>query len=278
MRIGSAEHYGWTDWYAVSVRHVFSAADTGGSSYAWVEGPRGPRGEALSLLVTARTPPRGWREPAAGQRLDVWSWPVAADEAASWTAALSEGRSPVWSDPGSPHQWLTVRGDDTGPPAAHPLERARMFRGLTFRGRTTGADLAPGTEGSSAAGVATSADLRVATRNFERTSVWCVVGDEGRVVDDPPGLPAMREVFFLPGTRFRCLGSWHEQVEDIELDVVLVHQLDTVRGPDAPPLLEPSRARDAVRILIARAAAEPPLRLRDPGRFLGPLTDTTDPR
>ena len=51
MRIGSAEHYGWTDWYAVSVRHVFSAADTGGSSYAWVEGPRGPRGDMVEQVV-----------------------------------------------------------------------------------------------------------------------------------------------------------------------------------------------------------------------------------
>lgn len=271
MRVGSAEHYGWDDWYAVSVRHVFSTADTGDTSYAWVEGPRGPRGEALSLLVTARTPPRGWREPAPGQRLDVWSWPVPASTGDDWRAALAGGGRPSWNDPGSPQQWLTLRGDETDAPATHPLERARMFRGLTFRGRPADADLAPGVVVSASTGCVTSADLRVASRNFERQRLWCVIGDEGRVVDDPPGLPAMREVFFLPGTRFRGLGAWHERVGDIGLDVVLAHQLDTVRGPDTPPLLDESRTRDAVRLLLERAAADPPLRVRDPGRFIGPL-------
>ena len=59
MRLGSTEHYGWDEWYAVSVRHVFTGAQTGESSYAWLEGPRGPRGEPISVLVTSRVQPRG---------------------------------------------------------------------------------------------------------------------------------------------------------------------------------------------------------------------------
>lgn len=274
MRIGSTEHYGWDDWYVVTTRHVFSADETGESSYAWLEGPRGPRGDAISVLVTARTPPRGWRAPAAGQRVDVWAWPVPDDRAQAWSAALADGRQPDWRDPGTPQQWLQLRGDAAEAAAVpHPLERARMFRGLTFRGRPSDgrADAGVDQEVTTLEGVATSADLRVATRNFERAHLWCVLGDEGRVVEEKPGLAAMREVFFLPGTRFRMLTAWQDRVGGHLLDVVLVHQLDTVRSSDAPPFLEAERVPALVRALAERALAEPALRVRDPGRFTGPL-------
>jgi len=274
MRLGSTEHYGWDDWFAVSVRHVFAGDEAGGTSYAWLEGPRGPRGASLSVLVTARTPPRGWREPAAGQSVDVWAWPVSGRQREEWSAALGRGEAPRWRDPGTPEQWLQVREDSSGAAAgASRHEKARMFRGLTFRGRAAaGGDvLRPGQELTSATGVTTSADLRVATRNLERHSLWCLMGDEGRIVDDRPGLPALREVFFLPGTRFRTSATWRDQVGDYDFDVVLVHQLDSVRGPDHPSILEPSRVPALVRVLMERARDEAPLRLRDEGRFIGPL-------
>ena len=271
MKIGSHEHYGWDDWYAVTVRHVFIDG-TGMTTHAWLEGARGPRGEPLSVLVAPRTPPVGWREPGAGQRMDVWAWPIPEVQGEEWRSTLSAGRTPTLTDLGRPQQWLTLVGDGQGA-QEHRLERARMFRGLTFRGRTpdqTGVKV--GAVEVTGAGLSTSADIRVATRNFDRSHLWCVLGDEGRVVDERPGLAPLQEVFFLPGTRFRVLSAWQEHVGGHLLDVALVHQLDTIRSGDTPPVLAPERVPALVRVLAERALAEPDLRLRDPGRFAGPLT------
>lgn len=270
LKVGSTEHYGWDDWYAVSVRHVFRGPG-GLPTHAWLTGARGPRGEPLSLLVAARTPPGGWREPAPGRRLDVWAWPVDPATATRWEQDLSAGRSPELADPGRPQQWLQVVATGTTP-AEHPLARARSFRGVTFRGRPAGGDdLSHGHVVETVAGVATSADLRVATRNFERDSVWCVLGDEGRVAGERPGLAPLAEVFFLPGTRFRRLSSWTDRVGGHTLDVVLVHQLDSLRGDDAPPFVSAADLPAHVHRLAQRAVEEPPLRLRDEGRFVGGL-------
>lgn len=270
LKVGSREHYGWDDWYAVSVRHVFRGPG-GLPTHAWLTGPRGPHGEPLSLLVAARTPPGGWQEPTAGRRLDVWAWPVDPATAAQWEQGLAAGHEPELADPGRPQQWLQVVA--SGPvPAEHPLARARTFRGVTFRGRPDAAhDLPADRVVESRGGVATSADLRVATRNFARTSVWCVLGDEGRVAGERPGLAPLAEVFFLPGTRFRRLSAWVDDVDGHELDVVLVHQLDSVRGEETPPFVSPAALPAHVGRLARQALAEPPLRLREEGRFVGGL-------
>ena len=65
--------------------------------------------------------------------------------------------------------------------------------------------------------------------------------------------------------------TWHDQVGDYDVEVTLLHQLDSVRGPDQPPIVDPSRVPALVRLLLEKARGEAPLRLRDEGRFTGPI-------
>ena len=98
MRVVSGDRIDWSAPLSAQLVGAVDGPTNASARYVWLHLPRGPRGDALDLVVRPRSS-GGWRVPEPGARLEVLAWTLEDEGAAELRRAVDAGRGRSWEEP-----------------------------------------------------------------------------------------------------------------------------------------------------------------------------------